>query len=604
MKAEEIEVGKLFNGGQQLLIPLWQRHYSWEHTQWAELWTDLERLQEEGVTGHFVGSIVLQALPWSGLPSEARRFLVVDGQQRITTLTLLVCAIRDRLVEFGLTDEERAQTRADYTAQLLLNTTHQEGHRHRLVLQENDRVLLDPIVDGKGTGTGSSLVERAYDFFRRRISGLDRDAITQLLSRVLVRLSAVWVTLEDGDNAHRVFQTLNAGGKKLKQADLVRNYFFLLLGELGNDFYESHWRQLETDLNDRELEDYLVAWSITQGHTGGKDSLFRYFHKDLVDREHSPEAVLEYGRGLVEVARYFRWIREPSGSSLDLTAQSSLRDLRNWTTQPAEGLLLWLLRRHGDGKLDSKYLHAGFEVVLSFMVRRQLAGYEPNLHKSIFVATTRKLRSRSDLSQADTVDYLKYVLSSGIEVRTWPTDEAISAVARETPVYSSARAGWAFLILERVNRELFENAKHAPPELERSKYSVEHVLPQTMTPRWTADLQDWGVENPTHLHQSRLHVLGNLTLTPINSELGNLPFEEKRVQLDDDWLRLNSDVANSNTWTEHRINERSTALAKKACNAFAAPMSTAELQAARIAFGDAPTQADDAVDEEIASEDA
>lgn len=589
MKAEEIEAGKLFGSDQQLMVPLWQRHYSWESSQWSELWTDLVRVQEQGLKSHFIGSIVLQALPWSGLPSEARRFLVVDGQQRIATLTLLVCAIRDRLAQLAETEEERTAQRA-YTSQLLLNTNLQTGHQQRLVLQQKDRVLLDPIVSGQGVGTGSSLIERAYDFFRRQLRKWEREGIVRLLSIVLVNLSAVWVTLEEGDNAHRVFQTLNAGGKKLKQADLVRNYFFLLLGELGDEFYTTHWRQLESDLNDKELEEYLVAWSITQGHTGGKDSLFAYFHRDLMDHEQNADDVLKYGRELTDVAQYFRWIRQPTGSPLGAPAKASLRDLQNWSTQPAEGLLLWLLRRHAEGKLKEDHLQESFEIVLSFMARRQLGGYEPNLHKSIFVATARKLRARGELTHQDSVDYLKFILSSGEEVRTWPGDDALKASSREVPIYSRARANWAFLILDRVNRKLFALAKHAPPELDRTSYSVEHILPQTMTPEWTSDLLEWGVDNPSQLHQTRLHVIGNLTLTPINSELGNLRFEEKRAKLSDDWLRLNTEIAGASTWTEYRINERSTVLAQKACQAFVPPMSADELQAARVRFGERQPQ--------------
>lgn len=583
MKAEEIDAGKLFGSDQQLLIPLWQRHYSWERAQWLELWNDLTRVHEHGLSSHFLGSIVLKALPWSGLPSEARRFWVVDGQQRVTTLTLLICAIRDRLAQLEENDEDRKRVRESYTAQLLRNTNLQEEHLDRLVLQEKDRALLRPIVASTWTGGDASAVEGGYAFYRKQLSGLAKDDVLSLLSIILVKFSAVWVTLQEGDNAHRVFQTLNAGGKKLRQSDLVRNYFFLLLGPAGEDFYSEHWRQFESDHSDKELEEYLVAWSISQGHTGGKDSLFSYFHKDLLPLEEKATAILTYGRELVTSARYFDWIRRPNDSSLSDPIKRTMNDLRNWGTVPAEGLLLWLLRQHADKRLTEKDLIASLEIVLSFVARRQLAGYEPNLHKSIFVATTHKLQSRAKLEGAELVAYLRFVLSTGEEVRTWPGDELVKARVRSTPVYSSSRAAWAFVILDRANRQMFDKDKH-PPLLERSKYSVEHVLPQTLTGEWVADLKEWGVDNPHQLHQSALHVLGNLTLTPINSELSNLTFTEKREKLKDDWLRLNAEVSSATTWTEHRINERSTALAGLVCKALVSPLEGAELQAAHQKF--------------------
>jgi len=131
---------------------------------------------------------------------------------------------------------------------------------------------------------------------------------------------------------------------------------------------------------------------------------------------------------------------------------------------------------------------------------------------------------------------------------------------------------------------LFKDKKHAPAPLPRDRYSVEHVMPQTLTEGWAEDLKHWGVENPTALHQSKLHVLGNLTLTPINSELSNLPFATKREKLDDDWLRLNVEIASVNSWTEARIDERSSELDRLVCQAFVSPLEGAELSAARGQF--------------------
>ncbi|OLT20704.1 hypothetical protein BJF81_15960 [Ornithinimicrobium sp. CNJ-824] len=163
------------------------------------------------------------------------------------------------------------------------------------MLQAHDANRLNPIVNGPAGELSDAPIDRAYDFFARGLEHLMTEELEDLLSIVLVRMMAVWVVLEDNDNAHRVFQTLNAGGKPLRQADLVRNYFFLLLGDAGDDFYHSHWQLLEADLPAKELEEYFVAWTITQGHTGAKQSLFRYFQSDLSSTEEDASAVLAYG---------------------------------------------------------------------------------------------------------------------------------------------------------------------------------------------------------------------------------------------------------------------------------------------------------------------
>lgn len=581
MKAEEVTAGRLFGSDQQLLIPLWQRRYSWDKVDWAELWQDLERLESGEAPSHFIGSVVLHALKWSGLPSEARRYWVVDGQQRITTLTILVCAIRDRLARLETDATTRAETMASYTSQLLRNTNLKADHQARLVLQDVDRGKLGPILDGDGADASGSLVERAYSFFAQELSTKTKQETEKLLTHVLVDLNAVWVTLEESDNAHRVFQTLNAGGKPLRQADLVRNYFFLLLGENGDEFYKKQWKNLETDLSTRELEDYFVAWSVSQGHTGAKDSLFRYFQKDLSQNESDVEAIESYGASLVDCSRLFSWIRTPKDMPIK-PAKKVLGDLRNWGTLPVEGLLLFLLRRNHEGALDDKSLADGFEVVLSFLARRMLAGYEPQLHKSISTGTTLKLRQRSDLRDADLVAYLRLVLSSGEDVRTWPSDELIRERIVSNPLYTPSRSAWVFSILERINRMLFDYTKHAPPTLDRTQFTVEHVMPQTLSPEWEADLQEWGTDSPSKLHATRVHVLGNLTLSPINSELSNKPFVEKVEMLKDDWLRLNQDLVQASTWTESSINERSRALAKLAQRAFVPPMTPEEVSTSAL----------------------
>lgn len=585
MHAEEIEAGKLFGAGQQFLIPLWQRHYSWERTQWDELWNDLARVLADPKSAHFVGSIVLNQLPWHGLPSEAHRYWVVDGQQRVTTMTILMCAIRDRLALLEPDEAAQAKAHASYTSQLLLNKDLQDGHISRLVLQEQDRASLDPIIAGTWTGTVSTRIERAYDFFRLKLSGKSQEELLHVMATSLKRLTAVWVTLEESDNAHRVFQTLNAGGKKLRQSDLVRNYFFLLLAEQGDEFYKTSWRKMETELGDTGLEEFFVAWSISQGHVGSMGSLFAYFQKDLRDHEASVDAVLKYGNSLVETSRLYRHILAPVDSGYGKLVKRTLTDLANWGTTPAQGLLLWLLRAENAEILSESELYACLEMVLSFVARRQLAGYEPNLHKSILASTARKLRA-SKLTHGDLVAFMEFVLSQGDDVRTWPSNEEITSDIRSVALYSRTRQSWTFTLLERVDRELYNNPKHAPDHIDRNKYTIEHVLPQTLTDEWISDLKKWGDNTPHRLHESRLHVLGNLTLTPINSELSNEPYAVKQPQLADDPLRLNSYFKEASTWTQTHIDERSSSLATAANAQFPAPLRGADLAAAKARFAD------------------
>lgn len=598
MKAEEVSIGELFRSGQQLLVPIWQRRYSWDRQDWTELWGDLQRLREGSASSHFLGSFVLSKLPYSGLPSEAKRFWVVDGQQRVATLTVLVTVLRDRLASFTATDADRTAKRDEYTRQLLRNADLQDGHQARLVLQEPDDSRLRLMVSAGRDETADSSIDNAYTFFYSATEGCTQDELSGLLTIVLTRLEGVWVILEEGDNAHRVFQTLNAGGKPLRQSDLVRNYFFLLLGDRGNQFYEDHWSDLEEELSTKELDDYFVAWTISQGHTGGRQSLFRYFQSDLRNHEEQPDEVEEYGLRLTSTSPLFlRLRREPQPAPQPL--ERVLRDLYFWGTAPAEGLLLHLLRQRKADRLDDVQLALALECVLSFMARRFVAGYEPNLHKSILVAATHRLLDHPNLDGENTVALLRFVLSRGVDVRTWPTDDQIQDRAESTPLYTSSRANWAFSVLERANRASYAMAQQAPLDLPRSQFTVEHVMPQTLTEEWENDLESWGVESPTRLHQTKLHVLGNLSLSPINSTLSNKRLSEKRGLIQHDYLRLNLDLADVPAWTETIINERSKDLAERICRAYIKPLSQEEIEASPFSGDIALAEvADEASDED------
>lgn len=590
MKAEEVPVSQMFESGQQLLIPIWQRRYTWDRPEWLELWKDLQNLQDKPDATHFIGSIVVKELPWRGLPSEAKRYWVVDGQQRAITLTILAAAIRDRLAWLAGTDEERIAVGRAYTDQLFRNASLKDGHQERLVLQAQDASQLNPIVSGPAATLSDAPIDRAYAFFAERIEDLTAEHLENLLSLVLVRMEAVWVILEERDNAHRVFQTLNAGGKPLRQADLVRNYFFLLLGDAGDDFYRQHWRLLEADLSPKELEEYFVAWTITQGHTGAKQSLFRYFQADLAAVEEDADSILDYGRLLTSTARQFQWLRRPEDSPL-VAAKAALLELRAWGTLPAEGLILLLLRRFVEDKLDDGQLAEGLGYIVSFLARRILAGFEPQLHRDTFVRVAQQVRGRDDLDGADLLSFLRYTLSRGVEVRSWPSNALVMARATSNSLYTAPRANWVKSVLLRAANVM----KDGEDVLTFEEVQVAHVMPEELSAEWVRDLADWGVEHPAGVHQARVDVLGNLTLVKTTGPtFRGEPFAVVKSRLEDHGLEINDGIVDADAWTEAAIDERSSRLAQLACDTYVEPLSLEELTASPFAESDTDPRIDDA----------
>lgn len=576
MKAVETKANQLFDGGQQLSVPVWQRRYSWGRPEWEALWRDLMRLRNTPPSAtHFLGSVVVRVEPYSGLPNEARRFDVVDGQQRVATLTILLVAIRDRVEQL-----KGPESGSELTKQLLINAEKKLEHQPRLVLQSTDDPALRALVNRTAPVDGP--IRDCYKFFADAIKSYAHADLLKLISLVSTRVDAVWITLDESDNAHRVFQTINAGGLPLRQTDLVRNFFFLLLGTKGKDFYEQHWFRLEKDFDAVQLGKYFSAWSTAQGHAGSSQLLFAYFSADLASTEDDRTAVWKYGERLVKEADLYRII---VGKAKDENAavERAMDELRRWGTKAAEGLIFKLFRLRAERRIQHKHLAESLGLIYSFFARRFVAGYSPNLHRSILRQIAHKLNRNETATNDEVVLLLRVILSRGSELKKWPVDDYVVKLAADTLLYTSARAHWAWSILERINRSLYANPKQAPASLERTRYQIEHVMPQELSGDWNHDLADWGVANAADFHLRRTHVLGNLTLSPINPELSNHRLAKKVALIQDDTLKLNAELKNAESWTETVVGERSRRLAVLLVKSLTGPMTQAEIDATPFA---------------------
>ncbi len=226
--AKETTLQELLEGSKQYRVPLYQRTYSWGEAQLQRLWDDVEKLaddrQHEPAATHFIGSVVLAPSPGIG-PVGVQEFLVVDGQQRLTTLTLLLCAIRDHR---AATEDPEHRQRID--EQYLVNRWKSAAERPKVVPTQADRAAYDAVLDATPQAGGSDRVGAAYRHFRRQLVRVDDpdDAldVERIEGAVIRGLSLVSVAAQPGDNAYRIFESLNNTGLALKQGDLLRNYLF------------------------------------------------------------------------------------------------------------------------------------------------------------------------------------------------------------------------------------------------------------------------------------------------------------------------------------------------------------------------------------------
>lgn len=558
--AAETTLQDLLQGAKQYQVPLYQRTYSWTDNQLERLWDDILRLTEDRVDNsaatHFIGSLVLAPSPTNG-PAGVQDFLVVDGQQRLTTLSILLCAIRDhRVANDGVEHRDRLND------QYLINR-YSPQRRLKLVPTQADRDAYVACVDSSAQA-GEGLVGAAYKFFWGKLTEPSVTAIAQRLEEsVIFGLGLVSVTAQAGDNVYRIFESLNNTGLKLTQADLLRNYLFMRLPSRSETVYDAHWLPLQKRLTSSELE--TLFWldlvhrdpRITQGDTYARQQarLDRLITEDEIEAE-----VRRFGR----LGALLRLVLHPEEEE-DADVRFRLARLHAWGTTTVYPVLLHLLDRRSVGTATNDQVARALLYVESFLVRRLLIGRATaNINRNLMSIVTEMDK---DLSVDQAVHTY---LSAGRKY--YATDNDVRHAVRSLPFYTNGRASQRSLVLRWL-----EESYHTKEPVSPTKLTIEHVLPQSIGPEWrqmlAADLEP--SEDVAEVHSSLVHTLGNLTLTGYNAELGNDPFAVKRVKLAKSGVQLTRDIVNCERWGRPQIHERADRLAERIIRYWPGPTAAA-----------------------------
>ncbi len=259
MKAEETKLEKILEGTQQYMVPLFQRPYSWENKQWEKLWEDLIDLTEQKpMRPHFMGSIV--TIETNSVPGKVREFLLIDGQQRLTTILILLAVIRDRAKQ----NEETEELGKEINETLLINPFKRDSERYKLQPTEADKLDFHQVIDKSSPNSEKSLINDCYRFFDTKLRFKETE-LTLVKTAIISGLSLVNITLDRDENAHLVYASLNATGKPLTQADLIRNYFFMKIHiNKQEENYNQYWKPMQSNLAD-SLTEYIRHYLMKDG---------------------------------------------------------------------------------------------------------------------------------------------------------------------------------------------------------------------------------------------------------------------------------------------------------------------------------------------------
>ncbi|WQX16980.1 DUF262 and DUF1524 domain-containing protein [Helicobacter pylori] len=559
MKADAIKLLDFIGKSQekQFVIPIYQRVYSWKEEQCEQLWDDIIKTGgNDQIEGHFIGSIVFVH---DGIyTTNYNELLIIDGQQRLTTITLLFIALRDHLND----EDELLEkfSRQKIQNRYLINSDEKGDKKFKLILSEPDRDTLLSLIDEnkrKPSEPSSKIVENFKLFEEWIRKNTDK---LETIFKGLDKLMVVEISLERGkDNPQLIFESMNSTGKDLTQTDLIRNYILMgLESEKQKIFYKKYWRAMEEDFKQNEIlfnqfvRHYLT---IKTREIPNINKVYEAFKRYQQERGIETEVLLQ---DLQKYCGFFCQIVFKKEADKKLNeALGFLVDLEMDVIYP---LLLELYSDYIDGVLSKQDFIPIIYLTESYICRRAVCGIGTNGLNKIFPSFTKRI-------QKD--EYFKSLKAHFVyltEKQRFPNNDEFKKLFITIDFYNFQKKKYFFERLENFERK---------ERVYTHEYTTEHIIPQTLEEEWKRDLG----ENFQAIHDKYLHTIGNLTLTGYNTEYRNRSFQEKRDMekgFKQSPLRLNQSLKDLESFGEKEIEKRANDLADWALKIWTYPKLDAE----------------------------
>lgn len=542
MQAKDQHLLEFLEQVHQLTIPIYQRKYSWTKKQCNQLFEDILRIGESNERSHFIGAIVFKQYY-----DRISKKIIIDGQQRITTINLLISALVDFLLNNNI---ENLDTDAEEMMNsYLINSAKKGETNYKLILTMDDKTTLIKIIDNLRNenkvdfdDADSEILQDNYSFFKRKITEDNIGCIIKGLRKLLI----VYMELTDFDNPQLIFESMNSTGLDLNKTDLIRNYLLMDLNdEEQKDLYNNYWHNIELTFEknnysfDNFIKDYLT---LKYDKVMPKDFYeeFKKYSKTL--------SIDELVKDIYKYTQYFTKIVFNKEENKKLNnAFQSLNKLDTTTTLP---FLLRLYDDYDNSILDVDDFIRIVKYTESYVFRRFICDLPtPSLRKTY-------AEMYKSIDKDNYLESYKFILLNKSDNKRMPNDEEFERSLISRDIYN----------LKKNNKYLLgklENYNSKEPiNVFSNQIQIEHIMPQTLTPVWKKELgEDWN-----NIHKIYLHTLGNLTLTGYNPELSNKSFQEKRDMKDgfkESQIKLNRYLSELSHWNETEIIKRRNYLIEK-----------------------------------------
>ena len=561
MKATEAKLLDFLKKSPQFIIPIYQRTYSWTERECDQLWDDiLQTGKEKNIPAHFIGSIVYIEKGLYQISSQSP-LLVIDGQQRLTTVALIIEALARYIGNKELLEGFSAKKLRNY---YLLNPLEEKDLHYKLLLTQTDKDSLIALFDQKSWPTEYSVrIKENFEFFEKKIQELSSGI--ESLCKGLGKLIIVDISLNrDQDKPQLIFESMNSTGRELSQADLIRN--FILMGlepKHQTKLYENHWRPMEiafgqeaySNYFDSFMRDYLTLKTKEIPNVKKVYESFKeYAHKQETDMDTLLADIHTFSKYYCAIAL---------NKEIDKSLKDAFSDLRELKVNVAYPFLLQIYDDYKKNLLSTKNFEYIVRLIESYVFRRAVCNVPTNSLNKTFANFGREIKKDCY------VESIKAYFLLQSSYRRFPRDDEFFREIKVRDLYNFRSRSYWLRKLENYNRK---------ERVDINEYTIEHILPQNenLSQKWRQALgSEW-----KEIQEKYLHTLGNLTLTGYNSEYKDKFFTEKQEMkggFKDSPLRVNEGLRHIENWGENQIKERAEKLAEKAKTVWPVPSLTKEV---------------------------
>lgn len=535
MEARKIKLLEFIGNGKKTFnIPVYQRNYDWKEEQCRKLFEDIQNIvKSDYEIEHFLGTVVFVS---SKSEMNFNEYVLIDGQQRITSIMLLLKVLHEKVTD----ENDKEEIWEEY---LINKRAPEENLRIRLKPVESDGMPYKKLIEENDISLTSNVCKN-YRLFEKLIQESNYSA--EEIYKALGKIELVYIQLEKGkksENPQMIFESLNSTGLSLTQGDLIRNY--LLMNheyEKQKMLYKNFWLEIEKRITNEKISDFVRDYlTMKNGSISNKDKVYDDFKKYIKQNNENmdEEGILEE---LKTYSEYYSWFLNGNSPNNKINEKlSEFRYLRNTTVYP---LILSVFEdTYSYKNINENELLDILNLLISYIFRRSVCGYTTNSLNKVFASIVILLKSKDIYKQ----------IEKGLMNKSFPGDEEFRAEFIKCNFY---KKGTEFCKYTLKLLETFENKEQTDME----NITIEHIMPQTLNSEWRIELGS----KFEQIHSEYINTIGNLTLTGYNPELSNKNFELKKRYYEESNIKMSREIANYDKWKDTEIKDRAEQLFEKA----------------------------------------